>query len=97
MEQIHVNVSEEGHLLVTYMGEANRFTEIEAGVYTNLREGRTHDVYGNFQTIVFGTDPHGKTMLMTAGRVPSNLRRPRQQGWPGGGNHVWVFHNCPDV
>jgi len=67
MGQIHVDIDEEGYLLVTHMGETNQFVEIEPGVYYNLREGRTPDVYGNFRTIVFGTDPFGKTMLMTDG------------------------------
>ncbi len=67
MGQIHVNVDEEGYLLVSHMGETNQFVEIEPGVYYNLREGRTPDVYGTFRTIVFGTDPFGKTMLMTDG------------------------------
>ncbi len=65
--QIHVDADEEGHLLVTHLGETNRFVQIEPGVYQSLREGRTQDVYGEFRTIVFGTDPFGKTMLMTDG------------------------------
>ncbi len=67
MGQIHVDVDKEGYLLVTHMGEINRFVKIEPGVYYNLREGRTPDVYGNFRTIVFGMDPFGKTMLVTDG------------------------------
>ncbi len=67
MGQIHVDADEEGYLLVSHMGETNQFVEIEPGVYHNLREGRTPDVYGNFRTIVFGTDPFGKTMLVTDG------------------------------
>jgi len=75
MGQIHVDKDEEGYLLATHMGETNQFVEIEPGVYHNLREGRTPDVYGNFRTIVFGTDPFGKTMLMTDG--PMSYSRAR--------------------
>ena len=32
-----------------------------------MREERPRDLGGGFQTIVFGTDPLGKTMLMTEG------------------------------
>jgi len=64
---IQVNVDEEGFLLVTHLGETNRFVEVEPGVYHNLREGRTQDYGGDFRTIVFSTDPLGKTMLMTDG------------------------------
>ncbi len=67
MGQIHVDADEEGYLLVTHLGETNRFVEIEPGVYHNLRVGRTQDFGGDFRTIVFGTDPMGKTMLMTDG------------------------------
>lgn len=64
---IHVAADEEGYLLVTLLGETNRFIEIEPGVYYNLREGRTPDFTGDFRTIVFGSDSFGKTMLMTDG------------------------------
>ncbi|WP_235782048.1 serine hydrolase domain-containing protein [Paenibacillus senegalensis] len=64
---IHVAADEEGYLLVTLLGETNRFIEIEPGVYYNLREGRTPDFSGDFRTIVFGSDSFGKTMLMTDG------------------------------
>ncbi len=67
MGQIHVDVDKEGYLLVSHMGETNQFLEIDPGVYYNLRESRTPDVYGNFQTIVFGNDPFGNTMLMPDG------------------------------
>ncbi|MCC5908920.1 MAG: serine hydrolase [Clostridiaceae bacterium] len=64
---IHVDVDDEGFLLVSHLGETNKFVEIEPGVYHNLREGRTHDYGGDFRTIVFSTDPMGKTMLMADG------------------------------
>ncbi|TVP81767.1 MAG: class A beta-lactamase-related serine hydrolase [Alkalicoccus sp.] len=64
---IHVDTDEEGFLSVTHLGETNQFTEIEPGVYFNLREGRTQDYGGDFRTIVFSTDPLGKTMFLTDG------------------------------
>ncbi|HPL53612.1 MAG TPA: serine hydrolase [Bacillota bacterium] len=64
---INVNVDEEGYLLVTNVGETNKFIEIEPGVYQNLREGRTQDYFGPFHKIVFKTDPYGRTMLTTDG------------------------------
>ncbi len=67
MGQIHIDSDQEGYLLVTHLGETNRFVELEPGVYHNLREGRTQDFGGAFRTIVFGTDPKGKTLLMTDG------------------------------
>lgn len=65
--QINVEADDEGYLLITHLGEKNRFAEVEPGVYMNLREGRSQDYGGDFSTIVFGTDTLGKTMLMTDG------------------------------
>ncbi|MBU9712299.1 serine hydrolase domain-containing protein [Evansella tamaricis] len=67
MGVISVDVDEDGYLLVTHLGETNRFLEVEPGVYHNLREGSSQDPIGDFRTIVFGTDPLGKTLLMTDG------------------------------
>ena len=64
---VHVDVDEDGYLLVNHVGEVNRFIEIEPGMYQNLREGRTQDYFGSFHKIVFKTDPYGKTMLTTDG------------------------------
>jgi CubicO group peptidase (beta-lactamase class C family) len=64
---IQVDVDPEGYLLVTHVGETNRFVETEPGVYHNLREGRTQDYFGPFRTIVFGTDPFNHTLLMSDG------------------------------
>lgn len=64
---INVDVNEDGYLLVTNVGETNKFIEIEPGVYQNLREGRTQDYFGPFHKIVFKTDPYGRTMLTTDG------------------------------
>ncbi len=64
---IRVELDSEGYLLVTHLGETNKFVEVEPGVYYNLREGRSQDFGGDFRTIVFGTDSMGKTMLMTDG------------------------------
>lgn len=64
---ITVDVNEDGYLLVTNVGEKNKFIEIEPGVYQNLREGRTQDYFGNFHKIVFKTDPYGRIMLTTDG------------------------------
>ena len=64
---IGMDVNENGDLIVNHAGETNRFIEIESGVYHNLREGSTPDAYGEFQTIVFKTDPFGNIMLTTDG------------------------------
>ncbi|HNX29050.1 MAG TPA: serine hydrolase domain-containing protein [Syntrophomonadaceae bacterium] len=64
---VNVNVNEEGYLLVTHGGEINKFVEIEPGMYQNLREGRTQDSLGQFQKIIFKTDPLGRIMLTTDG------------------------------
>lgn len=64
---IHVAADEEGYLMVTHLGETNRFMEMEPGVYYNMREGTTPDFGGDFRTIVFGSDSFGKTMLMMDG------------------------------
>lgn len=66
---INVDIDDEGYLLVTHIGETNRFVEVEHGVYHSLREGRSQDPTGDFRTIIFGTDPYGKTMLMTEGAM----------------------------
>ena len=76
MGVIHVDLDEDGYLLVTNVGETNKFIEIEPGVYQNLREGRTQDYFGPFHKIVFKTDPYGRIMLTTDGpmtysRAPS--------------------------
>ncbi|WP_408956604.1 serine hydrolase domain-containing protein [Natroniella sp. ANB-PHB2] len=73
MGVMHVNVDDEGYLLVTHLGETNKFVEIEPGVYHNLREGRTHDYGGDFGTIVLSTDPMGKTMLMADGPMSYSM------------------------
>ena len=64
---IRVDADEEGCLLVTHLGETNRFVELEPGVYYSLREEKMHDYGGDFRTIVFGMGPLGKTMLMADG------------------------------
>lgn len=64
---INVAVDEDGYMLVTHNGETNKFIEIEPGMYQNLREGRTQDVFGTFHKIIFKTDPLGNTMLTTDG------------------------------
>jgi CubicO group peptidase (beta-lactamase class C family) len=64
---IQIEVDEDGYLLVTHVNETNRFVEIEPGVYQNLREGRTQDYFGPFRTLVFETDPLGRTMLVSDG------------------------------
>jgi len=67
MGVVNVAVDEEGYLLITHVGETNRFVEIEPGVHRNLRENRTQDYFGPFQTVVFGTDPQGHTLLISDG------------------------------
>ncbi|MDF2546308.1 MAG: penicillin-binding protein beta-lactamase class [Anaerosolibacter sp.] len=67
MGVIHVDVDEDGYLLITNVGETNQFIEIEPGVYQNLREGRTQDYFGPFHKIIFKTDPYGRVMLTTDG------------------------------
>jgi CubicO group peptidase (beta-lactamase class C family) len=64
---INVAADEDGYLLVTHVGETNRFVEVEPGVYRSLREGRTPDYFGPFQTLVFETGPLGRTMLTSDG------------------------------
>jgi len=64
---INVDVNEDGYLLVTNVGETNKFIEIEPGVYQNLREGRTQDYFGPFHKIIFKTDPYDRIMLTTDG------------------------------
>ena len=67
MGVIHIDVDENGYLLANHYGETNRFVEVEPGIYHNLREGRTQDPVGSFRTLVFGTDPYGRTMLISDG------------------------------
>ena len=67
MGTIHVQLDDDGYLLVTQNGEINRFVEIEPGIYQNIRQGHSTDAYGEFRTIVFQTDPHGKIMIATDG------------------------------
>ncbi|OIJ15199.1 serine hydrolase [Anaerobacillus arseniciselenatis] len=64
---IRVTVDDEGYLLVNHLGVTNRFVEVEPGVYYNLSEERSNDYWGDFSTIAFGTDSHGRTMLMADG------------------------------
>lgn len=67
MGMIDIDVDEEGYLLVSHVGETNRFVEVKPGEYLSLREGRTPDGFGDFRRIVFDTDPYGQVMLMTDG------------------------------
>lgn len=67
MGVIRVSVDDEGYLLANHLGVTNRFVEVEPGVYYNFSEERSNDYWGDFRTIVFGTDSHGRTMLMTDG------------------------------
>ncbi|THE09661.1 class C beta-lactamase-related serine hydrolase [Bacillus timonensis] len=64
---IQVQLDDTGVLVVTHNGETNRFVGIEPGIYKNTSEGPSIDAYGEFRTIVFQTDPHGKIMLTTDG------------------------------
>jgi CubicO group peptidase (beta-lactamase class C family) len=75
MGVIQVKAESDGTLLVTHLGEANRFVELEPGVYRNLREGRTQDYFGPFQTVAFDPGPQGRMLLsadgpMTYSRAP---------------------------
>jgi len=63
MDFIYVGFDEEGYLFTDDLGRVDRFTEIEPGVFRNL------DNTGGFRTIVFGTDPLWKTLLMTDGPI----------------------------
>ena len=65
--RILVTTDETGHLLVTNMGETQRFVEVEPGVYRNLQKRHAQEQGGDFHTIVFGTDSMGKSMLITSG------------------------------
>jgi CubicO group peptidase (beta-lactamase class C family) len=72
---IQVDVDADGYLLVTHVGETDSFVELEPGLYRNLRQGRTQDYFGPFRTLVFETDPFGRTLLasdgpMTYSRAP---------------------------
>jgi len=64
---IDVAVDEAGYLLITHVGETNRFVEIEPGVYQNLRDGRTQDYFGPFRTVVFDRDSFGRMLLISDG------------------------------
>jgi CubicO group peptidase (beta-lactamase class C family) len=64
---VNVRVDEDGYLLVTHLGETDRFVELEAGVYRSLRQGRSQDYFGPFRTIVFDMDPFGRTLLVSDG------------------------------
>lgn len=64
---IHVQLDDDGYLVVTHNGETNRFVEIEPGIFKNVSEGHSIDAYGEFKTIVFQADPHGQIMLTTDG------------------------------
>jgi CubicO group peptidase (beta-lactamase class C family) len=75
MGVIQVKAEPDGTLLVTHLGETNRFVELEPGVYQNLREGRTQDYFGPFQTVAFDPGPQGRMLLsadgpMTYSRAP---------------------------
>ncbi len=69
MGVIHVDVDEEGYLVVAHQGQTDRLVEVEPGVYQNLRGGGAEDYGGDFhfRMIVFSTDPMGRTMLMSDG------------------------------
>jgi CubicO group peptidase (beta-lactamase class C family) len=72
---INVNLDDDGYLLVTHLNQTDRFVEVEPGVYHNLREGYSQDYFGPFRTLVFDTDPLGRTVLspdgpMTYSRAP---------------------------
>lgn len=64
---IQIKQDEEGYLLVTQMGNTNRFVEIEEGVYQNLYEAEQVDPYGEFSKIIFETNSNGITTLKTDG------------------------------
>ena len=49
------------------MGETNAFYEVEPDVFKSTRTERSHDPYGNFDTIVFEKDGNGNIMLIPDG------------------------------
>jgi len=67
MQAVEIAVDNEGYLTATYLGETNRFVEIEPGIYQSLREGRTQDYFSDFSTLVFKADPFGRIMLASGG------------------------------
>nr|TXF85399.1 serine hydrolase [Alkalicoccus halolimnae] len=66
---VRVDTEEDGFLTVTHAEETNPFTEVEPGVYEMVRASSTQSYGEDFRTIVFSTDPLGKTMLLTNGPV----------------------------
>ncbi len=64
---IKVEAGDGGRLIVHHLGDTHEFMEVENGVYQNLSNQRSKDYSGGFQTIVFGTDSIGKTMLIADG------------------------------
>lgn len=64
---IQVEVDKQGYLQVTHLGQTHSFVEMEHGVYYNLGEEHARDIGGSFRTLVFGTDPFGRTLLMADG------------------------------
>ena len=64
---INIAEADDGTLLVQHMGTTHEFLEVENGVFQNISEEPSSEIYGDFQTLVFGTDSMGKTMLMADG------------------------------
>jgi len=67
LQSMQITVDKEGYLLATFMGETNRFVEIEPGLYQNLRQGRSPVPYGEFRTIAFVEGMGGRIMLASDG------------------------------
>ncbi len=66
MSVMHVNVDDDGFLLVKHLGHEHRFRELQPGIYENLEPKPVYP-FGPFKYLLATTAPDGKLMLISDG------------------------------
>lgn len=66
MGVMHVEIYEDGNLLVKHLGHEHRFRELQPGIYENLEPKPVYP-FGPFKYMVATTTPDGKLMLASDG------------------------------
>ncbi|TVQ86882.1 MAG: serine hydrolase [Bacteroidetes bacterium] len=66
MGVMHVDIDDDGYLVVKHLGHEHRFRELKPGIYENLQPKPVYP-FGPFKYLVAETAPDGRLMLTTDG------------------------------
>lgn len=67
LETLRVDVDSDGDMLVTHLGQSEKFLQVGPGTFRNAGPEESLDPYGAFATIVFKAGSDGNTFLLSDG------------------------------